>query len=117
MNMEAYMDDILVRSVRDDLLTIDLREAFVYMWRHNIRLNLTKCAFGVKSGIFLGFMISEGGIKDNPNKFKASEEMKVPTCHKEVQTLNGLLIMSIASFQRRAIAMCHSFQYVGQICC
>ena len=36
--------------------------------RYNMKLNSSKCAFGVSSGKFLGFMVSHKGIKANPDK-------------------------------------------------
>ena len=52
-----------------------------------MKLNLTKCAFGVSSGKFLGFVVSQWGIEANPEKVKAILEMTSQRNVKEVQRL------------------------------
>ena len=54
-----------------------------------MKLNPSKCAFGVSSGKFLGFIVSQRGIKANPEKVKAILEMSSPRTTKEVQSLTG----------------------------
>lgn len=58
-NMEVHMDDMLVKSVKGDLHTSNLRESFKCMRKQNVLHNLTKCAFEIKLGKFVGFMVSE----------------------------------------------------------
>ena len=61
--MEAHIDEMLVKSrLREDHLA-HLREAFEFMRKHRLRLNPKKCAFEVRSGNFLGFLVSQRGIK------------------------------------------------------
>ena len=57
-NMEVYIDDILVKNVKDSDHIKDLTEAFEALRRHNMKLNLAKCAFIVFSRKFLSFIIS-----------------------------------------------------------
>ena len=54
-----------------------------------MKLNPRKCAFGVASGKFLGFMVSHRGIEANSEKIKAILDMKPPQNIKEVQSLTG----------------------------
>ena len=54
-----------------------------------MKLNPNKCAFGVLSGEFLGFMVSQRGIKANPDKIQAILDMEPPKNIKEVQSLTG----------------------------
>ena len=61
-----------------------------------MKLNPSKCAFGVSSGKFLGFMVSHRGIEANPEKIKAILDMKSPQSIKEVQSL----IERVAAFNR-----------------
>ena len=49
-----------------------------------MKLNPNKCAFGVSSGKFLGFMVSHRGIEANPDKIQAILDMKPPQNVKEV---------------------------------
>ena len=65
-NMEVYIDDMLVKTPEGADHLEDLEEAFNNLWIHQIKLNPSKCAFGVTSGKFLGFLVSERGIKANP---------------------------------------------------
>ena len=61
--VEAYIDDILVKSKsRKDRLA-HLREAFCFLRRHRLWLNPTKCVFAISSGNFLGFLVSQRGIE------------------------------------------------------
>ena len=54
-----------------------------------MKLNLVKFAFGVSSGKFLGFMVSQRGIEANPKKVKAIMDVTSPKTMKEVQRLMG----------------------------
>ena len=57
-NVEVYVDDMLIKSKEDvDHLT-DLKETFQTLRGYNMKLNSSKCAFGVSSGKFLGFMVT-----------------------------------------------------------
>jgi len=65
-NIEVYVDDMLVKSIRATDHITDLRETFETLRTHKMKLNPAKCAFGVSSGRFLGFMVSQRGIEANP---------------------------------------------------
>ncbi|KAM2238211.1 hypothetical protein ACFX1S_013488 [Malus domestica] len=58
-SMEVYVDDMLVKSKHADQHITNLSETFTILKRYRMRLNPNKCAFGVSSGKFLGFMISQ----------------------------------------------------------
>ena len=57
-NVEVYVDDILVKSLDEEKHLDDLKETFDTLRLHQMKLNPSKCAFGVSSGKFLGFMVS-----------------------------------------------------------
>ena len=57
-NMEVYMDDMLVKSKKELAHLDDLREMFATLKQYQMKLNPSKCVFGVASGKFLGFMVS-----------------------------------------------------------
>ena len=57
-NMEVYMDDMLVKSKEELVHLDDLRETFATLKKYQMKLNPSKCVFGVASGKFLGFMVS-----------------------------------------------------------
>ncbi|KAL0385497.1 UNVERIFIED_CONTAM: Retrovirus-related Pol polyprotein from transposon opus [Sesamum radiatum] len=88
-NMEVYIDDMLVKSHSKEIHVQDLRECFEVVSRLGMKLNPSKCTFGVQGGKFLGYLISYKGIEVNPEKIKAIQEMSPPTTKKEVQRLTG----------------------------
>uniref|UniRef100_A0A2N9IG75 Reverse transcriptase domain-containing protein n=1 Tax=Fagus sylvatica TaxID=28930 RepID=A0A2N9IG75_FAGSY len=88
-NVELYVDDMLVKSKKDEDHLADLKETFQALRRYNMKLNPAKCVFGVSSGKFLGFMVSQRGIEANPDKIKAILEMSPPKIVKKVQNLTG----------------------------
>ena len=88
-NVQVYVDDMLVKSLREDDHLGDLQETFDTLQTYNMKLNPSKCAFGVTAGKFLGFMVSHRGIEVNPEKVRAIMELSPPKTVKEVQCLNG----------------------------
>ena len=57
-NMEVYVDDTLVKSKEESTHLDDLQETFTTLRQYQMKLNPSKCAFGVASRKFLGFMVS-----------------------------------------------------------
>ena len=88
-NMEAYMDDIVVKTKNKTTLVPDLQETFVNLRKINLKLNPEKCVFGVPSGKLHGFFVSQRGIKVNPDKIKAIEQIEAPKRIKDVCRLTG----------------------------
>ena len=60
----------MVKSRREDHHLEDLKETFDTLRSYNMKLNPSKCAFGVTVGKFLGFIVSQIDIKVNPNKIR-----------------------------------------------
>ncbi|KAK0594131.1 hypothetical protein LWI29_029570 [Acer saccharum] len=89
-NMEVYVDDMLTKSVTVEKHSEDLKETFDVLRKYKMKLNPSKCVFGVPSGRFLGFQVHQR-IKVNPEKIKALEEMASPKTLKDVQRLTGCL--------------------------
>ena len=67
-NMEVYVDDMLIKSKEVESHLDNLEETFETLRQYKMRLNPAKCAFGVSSRKFLGFMESRRGIEANPEK-------------------------------------------------
>lgn len=67
-NMEVYVDDMLVKSVQAAKHIHDLDPPFQTLRKYDMKLNPSKCAFGVSSGKFLGFMASGPWIEANAEK-------------------------------------------------
>ena len=107
-NVEVYVDDMLVKSRREDNHLDDLKETFDTLCSYNMKLNPSKCAFGVTVGKFLGFMVSQRGIKVNTHKIRTIMEMAPPRNTKEVQCLNGK-VATLNRFLSRATDKCLPF--------
>src|SRR5437762_1947983 len=90
-NVEAYVDDVVIKSrVREDLIS-DLSETFTNLRRFRWKLNPEKCVFGVPSGKLLGFIVSYRGIEVNPEKLKDIIRMNSPSKLRDVQKLTGCM--------------------------
>ncbi|XP_070025641.1 uncharacterized protein [Nicotiana sylvestris] len=63
-NVECYVDDLVVKSREKGDHLKYLRMVFELLQRYQLRMNLLKCAFGVTSEKFLGFIVRHRGIKD-----------------------------------------------------
>ena len=88
--MEAYIDDMVVKSIEESDHIRDLTEIFAILQEHKLRLNAAKCAFGVSSGKFLGHLVTRRGIEANPEQIAAIDQLTSPKNAKEVQKLTGM---------------------------
>jgi hypothetical protein len=89
--IEAYIDDIVVKTKKASDLINDLDVAFKCLRAKNIKLNPKKCVFGIPRGMLLGFIISERGIEANPEKITAITKMGPIQDLKGVQRVTGCL--------------------------
>ncbi|XP_052734193.1 uncharacterized protein LOC108339372 [Vigna angularis] len=89
--MDVYVDDMVVRSHSMEQHLQDLKEVFGQLRRYSLRLNPSKCTFGVPAGKFLGFMLTRRGIEENPDKCRAVLDMTAPQTLRDVQRLVGRL--------------------------
>ena len=90
-NVEAYIDDIVVKTRNGTDLGSDLQETFSNLRKIQLKLNPAKCTFGVPSEKLLGYLVPHRGIEANPDKIKAIEAIQAPMRVKDVQRLNGCL--------------------------
>jgi len=87
---------------------------FDILWAFGIKVNPKTCVFGVRSGKFLGFIISSRGIKANPDKIQAVLDMKPPRNIKEVQRLTRC-IAALGHFMFRSADKCQLvFRILGR---
>jgi hypothetical protein len=86
-NVEAYVDDVVVKTRSPEGLIADLEETFASLRKYRWKLNPTKCVFGVPSGKLLEFIVSNRGIEANPKKITAITDMEAPATIKDVQKL------------------------------
>ena len=77
-NIEVYIDDMVVKSKEVPNHMEDLRNIFETLREHKLRLNASKCSFGVGSGKFLGYMVTHRGIEVNPDQVKTINNLQPP---------------------------------------
>ena len=107
-NVQVYVDDMLVKSVCENNHLNDLQETFNTLRSYNMKLNPSKCVFGVTAGKFLGFMVSQRGIEVNPKKVLAILKIEPPRTVKAVQSLNGK-VATLNRFVSKAMDKCLPF--------
>ena len=107
-NIEVYIDDMVVKSkvVFDHMG--DLGNIFKILRRHKLRLNASKCSFGVGSGKFLGYMVTHHRIKVNLDQIKVINNLQPPQNPKEVQKLTGITA-TLNRFISRSTYNCRPF--------
>ena len=102
------MDDMIMKSAWEVNHLDDLQETFNALHFYNMKLNPSKCIFGMALGKFLGFMVSQHIVKANPDKIQAIMEMAPPKNIKEVQSLN-VRVEAFNRFDSRATNKCLPF--------
>ncbi|XP_070676246.1 uncharacterized protein [Malus domestica] len=98
-SMEVYIDDIVVKSKTEEQHLEDLKQTLARMRIHKLKMNPKKCAFGVRAGNFLGFLVHQKGVEVDKNKSRAIMESPSPTNKVQLQRLLGKI-----NFLRRFIA-------------
>jgi hypothetical protein len=106
--VEVYIDDMVVKSIKSTDHVEDLRRVFEILRRHNLKLNATKCAFGVGSGKFLGFLVTQRGIEANPDQITAIQGLQPPKNVREVQRLTGMAA-ALNRFISKSAERCRPF--------
>lgn len=106
--MEVYVKDMLVKSLHvEDYLT-HLAKMYDILHVYEMKLNLSKCAFEMSSGKFLGFMVNQWRIEASLDKIRAVLEMKAPQIVREVQQLTKR-IATFNHFMSKVIDKCLPF--------
>ena len=89
-NIEIYIDDMVVKSKVVSEHLGDLGNIFEVLRKYKLRLNASKCSFGVRSDKFLGYIVIHRGIEVNPDQIKTINNLQSPRNPKEVQKLTGM---------------------------
>jgi hypothetical protein len=87
--MEVYIDDVVVKLVGLEEHMTDLKLSLERMKKYGLWMNPLKCAFGVTSGRFLGFLVHENDIQIDPKKIKSIKKIGEPVCKKDIQKFLG----------------------------
>ena len=82
--IEVYVNDMIAKSKTEEEHLVNLQRLFESLRKYQLRINLAKCTFGVKSGKLLGFVVSQKGIEVDTEKVKAILEMPEPRTEKQV---------------------------------
>jgi hypothetical protein len=69
--IQVYIDDVVITTRKEESLISDLAETFDNLNRYKLKLNPTKCPFGMSAGQLMGFLVSARGIEANPEKIQA----------------------------------------------
>ncbi|KAL0345773.1 UNVERIFIED_CONTAM: Retrovirus-related Pol polyprotein from transposon gypsy [Sesamum radiatum] len=112
--MEIYVDDMLVKSRMEEEHLRHLESTFAIMRTYGMKLNSTKCTFGVRGGKILGYIVSEHGIKANPEKIKAIMQLSMPKTIKDVQKLIGNVASLNRFIARKAQRVSHDTTTIGK---
>ncbi|CAA7030114.1 unnamed protein product [Microthlaspi erraticum] len=102
---------MLVKSAREQDHARQLRECFTIINKYGMKLNPAKCSFGVASGEFLGYLVTERGIEANPKQIATFLEMPFPKTTREVQRLTGR-IAALNRFISRSTNKCLPFYQI-----
>jgi hypothetical protein len=70
--IEAYVDDIVIKTRKADDLVSDLRVAFDCLRANEVKLNPEKCIFGVPRGMLLGYIVSQWELSPTPRRSQPS---------------------------------------------
>lgn len=82
--MEVYIDDMVVKSrEREDHVT-NLKETFEVLRKYKLKLNTSKCVFGVSSEKFLEPQVTRRGIEANPDQISVFQNLTSPRTTKKV---------------------------------
>ena len=107
-NIEVYIDDMVVKSKIVSKHIGDFTNIFKILRGHKLRLNASKCSFGVGSRKFLGYMVTHRGIEVNPDQVRAINSLQPPWNPKEVQRLTGMMA-ALNRFISRSADRCRPF--------
>jgi hypothetical protein len=77
-NVEAYIDDMVVKSKKHVDLLDDLKETFDNLHKYKMKLNPKKCVFGVSSIKLLGYMVLARWIDVNLKKVETIKQLQPP---------------------------------------
>nr|GEU89700.1 reverse transcriptase domain-containing protein [Tanacetum cinerariifolium] len=101
-NLEAYIDDMVIKSNDEKVLLPVIAETFDNLCRINMKLNPKNCSFEIEDRKFLGYMVTYEWIQANSKKTKALADMQSPITVREMQSLSGKLA-SLKRFLARSI--------------
>lgn len=106
--MEVYVNELLVKREIPTQHLEDLKEAFSILGQYQMKLNPTKCAFGMDIEKFLSFIVSKRGIEEIWEKSYLLVEMEGTRTINKVQKLTGQIV-ALNRFMSKATDKCLPF--------
>jgi ribonuclease HI len=94
-----YLDDITVFSRTDKDYCFHLKKVFLKCRRFGLSLNPKKSLFAMKEGELLGHIVSAEGVRIDPSRVEALQNLSLPRSKKEVQAFLGKI-----NFLRRFVS-------------
>lgn len=106
--MESYVNAMVIKTHPRENYLVDLQETIENRNKHGVKLNPTKCIFGVPHGHFLGFIVIEWGIEANSKKIRIIRNLQEPRSLKDIQWLNRC-IAALRRFISKSVKRCFPF--------
>lgn len=106
LNLQVFIDDICVATKTWEEHVPSLEKLFRLIINANLKLNPNKCLFGTDELTFLGHLISDKGIQQDPDKIRALDKLPTPRDASEVKRVLGLL-----SYYRKLV---HRFAMIAE---
>ena len=107
-NVLIYLDDILIASSSEKEHLDDVSTVLSLLAEHKLRLSLDKCTFFQKSLTFLGYQVSENGLRPPTDRVAAITEFAPPECSRDLRRFMGMLNFfrpMILSFAKIALGL------------
>jgi hypothetical protein len=101
LGVKRYVDDIIIASATWEEHVEKLRQVLSRCREHGVKLKPSKSHIGMKEVMVLGHIVSEQGVRPDPEKTRAMVEMQAPSKVAELRTFLGM-----TSFYRK---FCHNF--------
>ncbi|PKU75427.1 putative mitochondrial protein [Dendrobium catenatum] len=111
--VECYIDDVVLKSKVKEAHLYDLRVVFERLRRYDLKMNPLKCAFGVTSEKFLGFVVRHHGIEIDHAKIEAILDMPSPKSLTQLRSLQGRLAY-IRRFISNLYGRCQPFSVLAK---
>ncbi|GKB06257.1 hypothetical protein Tco_0834490 [Tanacetum coccineum] len=105
-NVEIHLEDIVIKRKSEQNLIQDVKETLRKLRRVKIKVDPTMYSFGVKEGKFLGHMVTEEGLRANPERIHAIILSPTPRSPNQIRSL-FLKLTAISKFISKLAKLKH----------
>ncbi|XP_074301206.1 uncharacterized protein LOC141632565 [Silene latifolia] len=106
--MEVYIEDMVVKLEKAKDHMQHLAGTLSTLREYKMKLNPSKCTFGVSSGKFLGYIVTQRGIEVSTEQIKGVLHLESPEKPKYIQRLAGK-VAALSRFISRSSDRCRLF--------